>query len=135
VVLEDGGAELVVGGEAPHLPRRIKDWLRGEARRVIAPIAYEKAAKAGRRIKRFSIRDSRTRWGSCSSSGALSFSWRLVLTPQHIVDYVAAHEAAHLIELNHSARFWQRCAELADHDIAPSRAWLRKNGGAILAVY
>ena len=134
VLREDGGAELVVGGEAPHLPRRVKDWLRGEARRVIAPIVYEKAARLDHRIKRLSIRDSRTRWGSCSASGALAFSWRLVLTPQHIIDYVAAHEAAHLVELNHGPRFWQRCAELASNDIAPSRAWLRKNGGAILAI-
>ncbi len=135
VLMADGSAELVVGGgEESHLARRIKDWLRGEARKIIAPLAYDKAAQLGKRIQRLSIRDSRTRWGSCSASGALSFSWRLVLTPPAIVDYLAAHEAAHLAELNHGPRFWHCCAARAHHDVASSRAWLRKNGEALLAI-
>jgi predicted metal-dependent hydrolase len=135
LLMEDGSAELIVGGgEAAHVARRVKDFLRGEARRIIAPLAHDKAAQIGKRIRRFSLRDSRTRWGSCSSSGSLSFSWRLVMAPPHVVDYLAAHEVAHLLEQNHGARFWQRCAELAAEEIAPSRLWLRKHGEAILAI-
>jgi predicted metal-dependent hydrolase len=135
VLLADGSAELVIGsGEAAHLPRRVKDWLRHEALCAIAPLAQDKAARIDKRIARLSFRDSRTRWGSCSASGALSFCWRLVMTPPQIVDYLAAHEVAHLAELNHGERFWQRCAELAEYDIAASRRWLRRNGEAILAI-
>lgn len=135
VLMADGSAELAIGGgESAHIPRRVKDWLRREAHKTIAPLVQDKAAQIGKRITRLSIRDSRTRWGSCSASGALSFSWRLVLTPLQIVDYLAAHEVAHLAELNHGPRFWQRCAELASHDVAASRAWLRKHGEAILAI-
>jgi predicted metal-dependent hydrolase len=135
VLMADGGAELTIGGgEAAHVPRRAKDWQRREAQRVIAPLVQEKAARIDKRVTRLSIRDSRTRWGSCSASGSLSFSWRLVLTPPQIVDYLAALEVAHLAELNHSARFWRRCAELAAFDVASSRAWLRRHGEAILAI-
>lgn len=135
VLMDDGTAELAVGGgEATLLGRRVKDWMRKETLRLIAPLAHDKAAILGKRIKRLSIRDSRTRWGSCSASGTLSFSWRLAMTPLHVIDYLAAHEVAHLAELNHGPRFWRQCAALAGRDIAPSRAWLRKHGEAILAV-
>jgi predicted metal-dependent hydrolase len=135
VLMDDGTAELVIGGgEAALLGGRLKAWMRKETQRLIAPLAHDKAARLGKRIKRLSIRDSRTRWGSCSASGALSFSWRLAMTPPAVIDYLAAHEVAHLAELNHGPRFWRCCAALAAQDIAPSRAWLRKHGEEILAV-
>lgn len=135
VLMADGTAELAIGGgEAALLGRRVEAWMRREAQRLIAPLAQDKAARIGKSIKRLSIRDSRTRWGSCSSSGTLSFSWRLAMTPLHVIDYLAAHEVAHLVELNHGPRFWRQCAALAANDIAPSRAWLRKHGESILAI-
>ncbi len=135
VLMDDGTALLAIGGgEAALLGRRLKDWMRKETQRLIAPLAHDKAARLGKRIRRLSIRDSRTRWGSCSSSGTLSFSWRLAMTPLHVIDYLAAHEVAHLVELNHGPRFWRQCAALAAQDIAPARAWLRKHGESILAI-
>jgi len=134
VLGEDGGAALQIGGGAEHLPRRLRDFLRREARRIVAPLAHDKAARIGRRIRRLSIRDSRTRWGSCSSTGTLSFSWRLVLTPPPVVDYLAAHEVAHLAEMNHRARFWALCRELTDADMDAARAWLRAHADSVLAI-
>jgi len=124
---------IVVGGEAAHAPRRLRDFLAREARAMIAPLAHDKAQRIGRRIARISIRDSRTRWGSCSSGGGLSFTWRLALTPPAVVDYLAAHEVAHLAEMNHGPGFWRLCASLSAHDMERQRAWLRANGGRILA--
>lgn len=134
VLGEDGSAALVSGGDPEHFPRRVRDFLRGEARRVVAPLAYRKAHRIGRHIRRLTVRDSRTRWGSCSSSGTLSFSWRLVLTPPFIIDYLAAHEVAHLAEMNHGDGFWSLCAQLTETDIEQARSWLRANGEAILAI-
>ncbi|MGE0660168.1 MAG: M48 family metallopeptidase [Reyranellaceae bacterium] len=128
-----GTRNLLVGGDPLHAPRRLRDFLARQARQAVTPLAHEKAARIGRRIARLSIRDSRTRWGSCSSGGGLSFTWRLALTPPSVVDYLAAHEVAHLEEMNHGPRFWRLCASLAEHDLDQTRAWLRQNGGRILS--
>ena len=77
------------------------------------------------------VRDTRSRWGSCSSTSRLSFSWRLVLAPEPVIDYVVAHEVAHLQEMNHSPRFWQLVARLVP-DLGPPRAWLKTNGAQLL---
>lgn len=131
----DGAPELNVAGEAAHLPRRLRDWLRAEARRLVTPLALAKAARIGRPVRRIAIGDPRTRWASCSASGTLSFSWRLALTPPFVLDYIVAHEVAHLVEMNHSPRFWKLAAALAEGgDIAPARAWLLANGPRLLAV-
>ena len=81
-------------------------------------------------IKSVSVRDTRTRWGSCSSSGNLSFCWRLIFAPEKIVDYVCAHEAAHLVELNHSPRFWQTVYQLVG-EWKSSKKWLKENGARL----
>lgn len=126
----DGLPELVVSGRPEHLPRRLADWLKAEARREIAPRARAHAERLGRKPSRITVRDTRSRWGSCSSTGALSFSWRLVLAPEAVLDYVCAHEAAHLVEMNHSGRFW-RLVETLDPDMDAARAWLKRHGAGL----
>ncbi len=124
------GAALIVTGKDLHLSRRVKTWLRAEAAREIADRVGAKARSIGRRERRIVIRDPRTRWGSCSPEGSLSFSWRLVLAPERVLDYVVAHEVAHLVHLHHGKRFWQLVDRLCD-DAGSARAWLRSNGGEL----
>ena len=79
------------------------------------------------------MRDTKSRWGSCSSTGALSFSWRLVMAPEAVVDYVVAHEVAHLVEMNHGPRFWRLTQSLLPEDMAPQRAWLKRHRNRLFA--
>jgi predicted metal-dependent hydrolase len=121
---------LLVGGGDDHLARRVRDWLKREARRTITPLAWEKAGMIGRKPHRISIRDQRSRWGSCSRTGGLSFNWRLILAPPPVLDYVVAHEAAHLREMNHSAAFWSVVDEMTVH-AKDGKQWLRSNGARL----
>jgi predicted metal-dependent hydrolase len=125
-IVEDGDT-LRVGGPAGGVAERLQAWLRGEARRDITRRIVPMAAYLGLQPTRISIRDTTSRWGSCSSSRALSFSWRLILAPSSILDYVVAHEMAHLVVRGHGTDFWQIVARLTD-DVADSRAWLRRHG-------
>jgi hypothetical protein len=102
----DGRPELAVSGEAEHARRRLRDWLVSECRRDLDARVSAHAGTLGLRPKRIAVRDQSSRWGSCSTTGLLSFSWRLVLAPPPVLDYVAAHEVAHLAEMNHGPRFW-----------------------------
>jgi len=124
------GDTLRVSGGPDDLPRRVERWLRAAARAEIAPLVGEKSAILPARPGRIAVRDTTSRWGSCSAAGNLSFSWRLVLAPVAVLDYVVAHEVAHLAEPNHGARFWAHVARLCD-DPQASRAWLRRNGAAL----
>lgn len=128
----DGSAELHVAGQAEHLPRRVVDFLKTEARRAIVPRARNRAETLDRRIGRVTVRDTASRWGSCSSRGDLSFSWRLILAPEPVLDYVVAHEVAHLIEMNHSPRFWRLVARLMPA-YERERAWLKRHGATLHA--
>jgi predicted metal-dependent hydrolase len=123
---------LMVGGREEHLSRRLQDWLRREARRVISPVAWEMAGRLDTKPARISIRDQRSRWGSCSSTGALSFNWRLILAPPFVLQYVTAHEVAHMREMNHSPAFWSLVDELTEHH-PTGRQWLKSNGGDLHA--
>jgi predicted metal-dependent hydrolase len=123
----NGEPILCVAGAAPHIHRRISDYLRREARRELEIASLKFAANLGVVIKRVAVRDQSSRWGSCSSTGVLSFSWRLILAPTTVLQYLAAHEVAHLIEMNHSPRFWRVVARLCpDHERA--KAWLDGHG-------
>lgn len=125
----EGGA-IRVSGQAEFIQRRVADFLKAEARRAILPQAAAMAGRIGREPGRISIKDTRSRWGSCSAAGDLAFSWRLVLAPDWVLTYVVAHEVAHLAELNHSPAFWRVVAELVpDHD--PARAWLKRFGARL----
>ncbi|MEQ9335067.1 SprT family zinc-dependent metalloprotease [Thalassobaculum sp.] len=128
----DGSAELHAAGHGEHLARRVTDFLKAEARREIAPRARAHAAGLGRAVGRITVRDTASRWGSCSARGDLSFSWRLMLAPEPVLDYVVAHEAAHLVEMNHSPRFW-RLVERLMPGYQAERAWLKRHGGKLHA--
>lgn len=125
VVVE--GDEILVSGRPEHLARRLGDWLRAEAKRRLEPLADAKAAFIGQKVTRITIRDQKSRWGSCARGGKLSFSWRLVMAPESILDYVVAHEVAHIEVPNHSAAFW-RVVDRLGGDRETARAWLRANG-------
>jgi predicted metal-dependent hydrolase len=118
---------LVPGGDAGPAVER---WLRRAARDAITPRAHAAARALGVEVTRVTIRDQRTRWGSCSSTGALSFSWRLVLAPEEVLDYVVWHEACHLRRMDHSPRFWALVAEHCPGYEAPRR-WLRERGATL----
>jgi predicted metal-dependent hydrolase len=124
---QDGNRLLCVAGEAPHVDRRIGDFLKREARTALDAAARRYAAQLDVPIKRISVRDQSSRWGSCSNTGVLSFSWRLILAPPFVLDYLAAHEVAHLHELNHSPRFWRLVAKL-DPNAARAKTWLDVHG-------
>lgn len=121
---------IEVSGAPEHLAWRVADWLRAEARRQIEPRALKMSAALGRPCRRVAIRDTRSRWGSCSTSGTLSFSFRLVMAPLWVLDYVVAHEAAHLIEHNHGPRFWQLVSRL-NNDADRAHAWLKSHGASL----
>jgi predicted metal-dependent hydrolase len=121
------GDAVMVAGAGEHLARRTRDFLKGVARRELTRRAHLVAAQVDRRPSRVTVRDVSSRWGSCSAAGALSFSWRLILTPEWVLDYVVAHEVAHLVHLDHSPRFWAVVGRLVP-DVEAARAWLRTHG-------
>jgi predicted metal-dependent hydrolase len=125
---DDGAQLLCVAGEAPHVPRRVRDYLKREAKKELERASRAAADALGVGLKRISIRDQTSRWGSCSTTGVLSYSWRLILAPPFVLDYLAAHEAAHLVEMNHSRRFW-RLVEGIYPDVARAKSWLDAHGG------
>ncbi len=118
---------LCVAGEAPHIARRINDYLRREVRRDLEAASRRYAAKLGVTIKRIAVRDQISRWGSCSTTGVLSYSWRLIFAPPFVLDYLAAHEVAHLVEMNHSPRFW-RLLQRIHPGLEKAKAWLDVHG-------
>lgn len=123
---------LFVPGAPEHRPRRLTDWLRQEAEADLAARVAVHAATLRVAVKSITLRAQTSRWGSCSSTGRLNFNWKLILTPPFVLDYVAAHEVAHLREMNHSPAFWARVSE-ALPDMDRGRAWLRAHGREIMA--
>jgi predicted metal-dependent hydrolase len=124
VAIVDG--EIRVRGEPAHLARRVRDFLVAKARRELALRARRLATRIGRDITQITVRDTTSRWGSCSGRGNLSFNWRLIFAPVWVIDYVVAHEVAHLAEMNHGPRFW-RLVESLSPDSATPRAWLKRH--------
>lgn len=127
-----GAGALHVPGPEATLAVRAAAFLREAARQHCLAAAELHAGRLGLRFGRITLRDTRGRWGSCTASGDLMFSWRLILAPDAVLDYVAAHEVAHLAELNHSPRFWAVVARLCP-DHAAQRDWLRRNGAGLMA--
>jgi predicted metal-dependent hydrolase len=124
--------EIRVRADPAHLARRLRDHLIAAARAEIAPRARRIAALIGRDVARVNLRDTKSRWGSCSAQGSLSFSWRLIFAPEPVLDYVVAHEVAHLVEMNHGPRFWALVARLVPDSAGP-RAWLKRHRTRLLS--
>ena len=118
---------LCVAGEAPHVGRRVGDYLRREAQRDLSAASRRAAELLGVSVKRISVRDQSSRWGSCSTTGVLSYSWRLILAPPFVLDYLAIHEVAHLVEMNHSPRFWRLVNRMCP-DAERAKVWLDTHG-------
>ena len=130
---DESGPVLIVHGERLHLPRRIADFFKREARREIEVLVAKHTAMLGKRAKAIRFKDTSSRWGSCTSEGNLSFSWRIMMAPAPVINYLVAHEVAHLKEMNHGPKFWALCEELCP-DTERCKAWLKRNGGALQAI-
>lgn len=112
---------------------RLRAWLKTKARTRLAGASDHYSGVLGRSYSRLTLRDTRSRWGSCSSTGALNYSWRLIMAPPEVLDYVAAHEVAHLAEMNHSKAFW----DIVERLYGPhkeERNWLKEHGAKLHAV-
>ena len=127
------GREIVVPGERRMIARRVTELLRDVALQRFEHLVAHKADMARVAATRVSVKDTRSRWGSCAANGNLAFSWRLVMAPRFVQDYVAAHEVAHLRHMNHGPRFWSLLEQLTPHG-ALAMAWLRDNGPMLLRV-
>jgi len=118
---------LIVPGAEARVPARALGFLKARARDRLAAASDHYAAALGRSYSGISIRDTRSRWGSCSSAGRLMYSWRLIMAPPPVLDYVVAHEVAHLAQMNHSPAFWSEVTRLYGPCAEP-RTWLRQQG-------
>jgi len=121
---------LILPQGADKLVARLKAFLKTQARDHLARACDSHAATLGKPYGKLTLRDTRSRWGSCTSHGDLMFSWRLIMAPPEILDYVAAHEVAHLAHMDHSERFWRTCEDLFPAT-KPARRWLRTQGTAL----
>ncbi len=128
-VRQDGDA-LLIPGDAARAGVRAAAFLRMLARNRLSSASDRYAALVDRRFSRITLRDTRSRWGSCTVDGALMYSWRLAMAPPEVLDYVAAHEVAHLVEMNHAPAFWAVVRRLRP-GFAAERAWLRREGGSL----
>ena len=118
---------LWVAGEESFLPRRVCDFIKKEFLTYLHPQITEKEKILNLKHSRVTLRDTSTRWGSCSSRGGLSFCWRLAMAPLFVIDYLVAHEIAHLKHMNHSAAFWKTVSELTPYT-NQAKKWLKENG-------
>ncbi|MFI0395120.1 M48 family metallopeptidase [Paracoccus jiaweipingae] len=124
------GAALLVPASRPAGPL-VQAWLKHRAHDRLCQACDGFALRLGRRVTAISLRDTRSRWGSCTHDGRLMFSWRLAMAPPPVLDYVAAHEVAHLAHMDHSPAFWSQVETLMPGH-APHRAWLRRHGADLL---
>jgi predicted metal-dependent hydrolase len=126
-VAELSEGKVLVHGADDAMPATLERWYRREARRRILAVAEQQAARLGLKFKSVAIRDPKTRWGSCSSRGNLSFSWRLLVAPSEVLEYVVLHELLHLREPNHTKAFW-RLVEAARPGWQEQARWLKEHG-------
>lgn len=129
----EGEAILRVSGLPDHLPRRLSAFLKKEARSDLEKLVAKHAAAIRKPVKSITMKDTKSRWGSCSWDGNLSFSWRIVMAPPLVIDYLAAHEVAHLREMNHGPDFWALCRELCPR-MDEARSWLKHHGSQLHAL-
>jgi len=119
---------LALGGPADGVGRRVERWLKAQALELMAEESRAIAARAGLKVGRVGVGDPRSRWGSCTATGDLRYSWRLVMAPAHVRRATVAHEVAHLRHMDHGRAFHALVDELHDGDVAAARAWLRREG-------
>jgi predicted metal-dependent hydrolase len=131
VWIESG--EIRVSGDKAHIARRVRDFLKERARQEFGRRARRLAQQIDRTVGRISVRDTTTRWGSCSANGNMAFSWRLVMAPEAVLHYVVAHEVAHLVEMNHGPRFWKLVDRLVP-GVDRHRDWLNDNRAWLLRI-
>ena len=124
------GDALLVPGHSGQAGPRVAAFLKVMARERLSAASDHYASQLGRRVARITLRDTRSRWGSCTSDGALMYSWRLIMAPPRVLAYVAAHEVAHMVEMNHAPAFWAVVERLFPR-WQTERAWLRSHGGAL----
>lgn len=130
---QEGELQIIVHGEERYLARRVRDFLKKQAEGIITLLVAKHSQTVGCKPKSIRYKDTVSRWGSCSASGHLSFSWRIVMAPEGVIDYLVAHEVAHLIEMNHGPRFWTLCEKLCP-ETRQCRIWLKRNGQALHAI-
>ena len=128
-----GEPTILVPGEVEHMPRRVIDFLKKQARKNLDAAVIIHAQALGVKPKSMRITDSKSRWGSCSSTRTLSFSWRIIMAPPEVLNYLAAHEVAHLREMNHSDRFWNLVEDICP-DMGEQKNWLKRHGASLHAV-
>jgi predicted metal-dependent hydrolase len=129
----EDGPLLIVHGDRRHLPRRVADYLKRQAKRDIERLVAKHTEAVGRKAKAVRFKDTTSRWGSCTADGTLAFSWRIMMAPKPVIDYLVAHEVAHLREMNHGPKFWKLCRQLAP-ETDRCKAWLKRNGGALQTI-
>lgn len=130
---ENGAPILIIHGDIKHLGRRIADYLKKQAQVEITALVHTHTKRIGKTAQSIRFKDTTSRWGSCTSKGDLSFSWRIMMAPPEVIDYLVAHEVAHLQEMNHGPDFWALCTKLCP-DTGQCRAWLKRNGSALHAI-
>lgn len=129
--VERQNGRLCVGGPAETVEGRILRWLKVQAQELLGQETWEFAAKAGVKVSKTRVGDPTTRWGSCSSTGVIAYSWRLILAPDFVRRATVAHEVAHLIHMNHGPEFHALVDELLGEDARPAWLWLRRNGAGL----
>ena len=127
------GDTLLVPGDGPLFAARVQRWLKAESLRVLAAETHAVAALIGQEVKDVRVADPRSRWGSCAADCRIAYSWRLILAPEFVRRSVVAHEVAHLVEMNHSTRFWKLATQLLGEPHDKARGWLRANGPLLLS--
>jgi predicted metal-dependent hydrolase len=127
------GNELHIGGELTGFKRRVLQFLMSEARREVTEASDKYASLLGVAYKGIAMRDTKSRWGSCSSDGSINYSWRIIMAPPDVLDYLCAHEVSHRREMNHSPQFWAHVRSIFPQ-MESANKWLKKHGNALFAV-
>ena len=122
--------KILVSGNKEFLSRRVRDFIKEQAHKILYERSIEKAGKIGEKINRVVIKDTKSRWGSCSSLHNINYNWRIMLAPERVIEDLVAHEVAHLLHQDHSEEFWSCVAELAE-DMTFGRDWLKKYGNQL----
>ena len=125
---------IFVSGDVEFLNRRVKDFLKEEVKRYITSKVRYYVAKTGKTFSKVTVKDTVSRWGSCTNTGNLAFSWRLGFAPLMVLDYIVAHEVAHLSHMNHSKDFWKMVEEICDSNVAQAQDWLARNGMSLYSI-